>query len=79
MSDFADIASEREQELRDDALAEHARQRGGKRQVEASAEACAVCGEPVPERRRQAVPGVQTCLDCQNEIERALCPAWKGY
>ena len=26
---------------------------------------CAECGEEIPERRRQAVPGVRTCVSCQ--------------
>jgi len=25
---------------------------------------CIDCGEPIPERRRQAVPGVQKCIQC---------------
>lgn len=74
MSDWADIAAEREQQLRDDALAEQAR-RGQKHHVTASAERCAVCDEPIPEDRRQAVHGVQTCIDCQRELEAAMSPA----
>ena len=31
-----------------------------------SAEYCEECGEPIPERRREAVPGVQTCVECQS-------------
>ncbi len=71
MSDIADLAADREQQLRDDALAEQAR-RSAKRQVDASAEQCAVCEEPIPEARRHALPGVQTCIHCQKELERAL-------
>lgn len=26
---------------------------------------CVACGEAIPERRRAAVPGVQTCVACQ--------------
>jgi phage/conjugal plasmid C-4 type zinc finger TraR family protein len=26
---------------------------------------CADCGEPIPEARRRAVPGVTLCIDCQ--------------
>jgi len=26
---------------------------------------CAECGEPIPEARRQAVPGVRLCVACQ--------------
>jgi len=27
---------------------------------------CAECGEPIPEGRRSAVPGVRTCVECQS-------------
>jgi phage/conjugal plasmid C-4 type zinc finger TraR family protein len=27
---------------------------------------CAECDEPIPEARRQALPGVNLCIDCQN-------------
>jgi phage/conjugal plasmid C-4 type zinc finger TraR family protein len=29
------------------------------------AETCVDCGEPIPERRREALPGVKTCVPCQ--------------
>ena len=32
-----------------------------------SAEFCDDCGEPVPEARRKALPGVRTCVACQSE------------
>ena len=32
-----------------------------------SAEDCAECGEPIPERRRVALPGVQLCVECQSD------------
>ena len=28
---------------------------------------CAECEEPIPEKRREAVPGVTLCIDCQQE------------
>lgn len=28
---------------------------------------CAECGEEIPEKRRQAIPGVKLCIDCQQE------------
>jgi len=31
-----------------------------------SAEFCDECGEPIPEPRRQALPGVRTCVACQS-------------
>ncbi len=30
---------------------------------------CAACGEPIPEARRRALPGVRLCLACQTEEE----------
>jgi phage/conjugal plasmid C-4 type zinc finger TraR family protein len=34
-----------------------------------SAEFCEECGEDIPELRRAAVPGCQTCAECQSVIE----------
>jgi len=31
-----------------------------------SAEDCDECGEPIPEARRKALPGVRTCVACQS-------------
>ena len=33
----------------------------------ASARECDDCGEPIPKRRRDALPGVRTCVQCQSE------------
>ncbi|AKH43188.1 phage/conjugal plasmid C-4 type zinc finger TraR family protein [Altererythrobacter atlanticus] len=27
---------------------------------------CDECGEPIPEKRRQALPGARTCVQCQS-------------
>ena len=32
---------------------------------------CAECEEPIPEARRQAIPGVRLCIECQTERDRA--------
>lgn len=40
-----------------------------------SREACAECDEPIPERRREAIPGVQLCIDCQSERDGVKRPA----
>ena len=69
VSDDVDRAQAREQEMRQDALAEHAREAQIAAAVD-SAEFCAMCGEAIPEGRRDAVPGVQTCIDCQKDVER---------
>ncbi len=37
---------------------------------------CEVCGDEIPARRRQAVPGVRTCVDCQSQ--RDSRPTFSG-
>jgi phage/conjugal plasmid C-4 type zinc finger TraR family protein len=37
---------------------------------------CAECGEPIPEARRSAIPGVKLCFDCQSE--RDARPVLRG-
>ena len=37
---------------------------------------CAECDEPIPEARRQAVPGVTLCIECQQERDGR--PAVRG-
>ena len=32
-----------------------------------SAQECDECGEPIPEGRRKAIPGVRTCVACQSQ------------
>ena len=32
-----------------------------------SAKECDDCGEPIPKRRREALPGTRTCVACQSE------------
>ena len=41
-----------------------------------SASECDDCGEPIPKRRREALPGVRTCVACQSE--RDAKPATGG-
>lgn len=36
----------------------------------ASATECEDCGEPIPEKRRMAVPGCDRCVECQEFFER---------
>jgi phage/conjugal plasmid C-4 type zinc finger TraR family protein len=31
---------------------------------------CEECGAEIPAARRQAVPGVHTCVNCQSELEK---------
>jgi phage/conjugal plasmid C-4 type zinc finger TraR family protein len=37
-----------------------------------SSQYCRECGEEIPEARRKAIPGVQTCIPCQSEIDRRV-------
>lgn len=37
---------------------------------------CAECGEPIPESRRKALPGVKICIDCAQE--RDARPVMRG-
>ncbi|MBW4332038.1 DksA/TraR family C4-type zinc finger protein [Stakelama sp. CBK3Z-3] len=37
-----------------------------------SATHCVECGEPIPERRRQAIPGVRLCIECQSERDSTI-------
>ncbi|WP_244193714.1 TraR/DksA C4-type zinc finger protein [Pantoea cypripedii] len=34
-----------------------------------SATHCLLCDAPIPEKRQEAVPGVQACADCQSATE----------
>lgn len=43
-----------------------------------SATHCAECAEPIPEARRAALPGVQLCVKCQEEVDRST-PQFAGY
>ncbi|CAH6636008.1 TraR/DksA family transcriptional regulator [Pseudocitrobacter vendiensis] len=64
MADIIDSAAEIEELQRNFALNKH-RRTGNL----VSAELCEACGEDIPEPRRAAVPGCQTCASCQEEIE----------
>lgn len=70
MTDLYDRATAREEELRADALDE-VRHRIETTRRQPSAEYCRVCDEPIPLARRRAVPGVQTCVECQTDLEGA--------
>ena len=68
MMDLYDRAQQREQELRDDALADRARAAHAHDGL-TSAERCRFCGDPIGADRRAALPGVQTCVECQADLE----------
>jgi len=62
--DTIDAASELEELQRQTAIQAHRINHNA-----VSAEHCEECGDPIPEARRIAVPGCQTCAECQEEIE----------
>ncbi|MBJ9034683.1 TraR/DksA family transcriptional regulator [Citrobacter freundii] len=64
MADIIDNASTLEDLQREAALSMHRLNHSA-----VSAEHCAECDEPIPEPRRAAVLGCQTCSSCQEEIE----------
>lgn len=82
MTDIVDRAAEREEDFRSDALEVQARRAGlAGKTVSDSALSCSVCEDSIPEGRREAIPGVQTCVACQADLEHelsrvALCPPW---
>ncbi len=39
-----------------------------------SAKECDDCAEPIPKRRREALPGVRTCVACQSERDSRPVP-----
>lgn len=63
MTDIYDQAAEIEDMHRRIALENQAARTSGMAAV--SAYECEECGEPIPEARRQAVPGCRCCIDCQ--------------
>lgn len=73
MTDLYDRATEREEQLREAALEDQAHRSGlqGKT-VADSATHCRVCSERIPVGRRRAIPGVQTCTECQRDLELAM-------
>jgi phage/conjugal plasmid C-4 type zinc finger TraR family protein len=63
--DIVDDAQRREQAFLRASLANA---RGTAPQGE-SRTTCAECGDPIPEARQKAVPGVRLCISCQMELE----------
>lgn len=59
MSDAADLASDIEEERMANILANRP-----KAFVGVSATECEECSATIPEGRRKALPGVQTCVNC---------------
>lgn len=70
MTDIYDRATQAEENARSDALDKQSRRAGlSGKTPEDSAIVCSECGDTIPEARRLALPGVQTCVDCQTLLE----------
>lgn len=70
MTDIFDRATEVEEMAREEALDRQGRRAGlSGKTMDDSAIVCIECEEPIPEARRQAIPGVQKCVDCQTKLE----------
>ena len=71
--DIFDQATELERLDRESALvrARSAAFRGGPEWINGVA-CCRGCGDPIPEKRLEALPGVGLCRDCQEEREAGL-------
>lgn len=67
MTDIYDRAQELEQRQREAALA---RQAAAGRALGPSLEQCDDCGDDIPQRRREAMPGCTRCICCQSDFER---------
>ncbi|ADM98760.1 MULTISPECIES: TraR/DksA family transcriptional regulator [Dickeya] len=65
MADSMDISQEQQAMLLDAQIA-HAR----KAPVAHTAHVCEDCDAPIPEARRQAIPGVTCCVACQEIREQ---------
>ncbi|CAM6696107.1 TraR/DksA family transcriptional regulator [Enterobacter hormaechei] len=63
-AEIIDQANELAQQRIDMAIAAHRINRNA-----VSAEHCSECGEVIPAPRRAAVPGCQTCAECQTDLE----------
>lgn len=70
MTDIADRAAEREEEINADALLEHhLHDPTANKTVFDSAMICCGCSCEIPAQRRDAIPGVQLCRDCQDDAD----------
>ena len=61
---------DRDQEFNEQRLEEMIEQNRFKPASTPSLYYCRLCGEPIPEQRRQTLPGVTTCTECQIILER---------
>lgn len=55
----------------DDTIADAVKRARADMPVGEAAKYCAECGEDIPEARRQALPGIRTCVACQSARDSA--------
>jgi phage/conjugal plasmid C-4 type zinc finger TraR family protein len=73
VTDVFDRAQERDAQMLEDALVEQSRRAGlAGKTINDSARKCRVCDKVIPDARRRALPGVQTCVACQADLENAV-------
>ena len=73
MTDVFDRAQARDAQMLEDALVEQSRRAGlAGKTFNDSARNCRLCDEAIPDARRRALPGVQTCVVCQSDLESAV-------
>ncbi|HDL7101049.1 TPA: TraR/DksA family transcriptional regulator [Yersinia enterocolitica] len=60
---------DRDQEFNEQRLEEMIEQNRFRPATTPSLHNCRLCGEPIPEKRRQTLQGVTTCTECQTILE----------
>ncbi len=60
-----------QEQIEDSIKDELSRMQARRRPSGESATHCVECEEPIPEKRRVAIPGVKLCIDCQQERDGA--------
>lgn len=64
---------DRDQEFNEQRLEDMIEQNRFKPAITPSLFHCQFCGKPIPEKRRETLPGVTTCTECQSILERRRC------
>ena len=73
MTDISDLASDQEELDRACALRAQQNRAGlvGKTAADSATE-CVDCDEPIPQNRREAMPGCSLCIECQKQREKTF-------
>lgn len=61
---------DRDQEFNEQCLADMIEQSRFKPRSTQSLLHCRICGKSIPEKRRKTLPGITTCTECQEKLER---------